>query len=977
MNNELKLKLNELKEMNPYDVKWHEVPDEIMKQIIKDGTLKEIVSEHARILDYIPKKYHTQELWNTFFVKSGGEISKEMDKKFLNEDLYAHLVANDPGAFRVYKMPAIFDKQKVWTLASAMNYEVALVTPRECQTYDIWVNFSNNCDRYQIGFIPKKYYSTEIFQNIFNRDPRSIKYIPKAFQTPKMMEALQADFLKSKVFRDEFLILPEEYLKPILDKFGKSSDFESQKQSFEENPYATWKNSRKTRTREMCDWYAERGEYYHDSIERIPEYMWTQDMWNKCSEIRGFNSLERVKQIPEEFQTQEMWDSVKFRHINDIPKRFRSQKIWEQYVRKNPDSLFDMPGSFLSEKLFIDLVKNNGLNVGYIVNSNILKRYLTPSILKEFYVEQNNPISEDLFKIDERLWTEELGIKYIVEKTSVGFDYDIKNVLNHFNSQKLWNFVFNVFSRDVLNVLNIMPREFQTQGMWQQAFEREDDKWRVLNLMPREFQIQAMWNEVAKNVSDKERFLESIPRQFVEGVKRDLGLMDKNQESKKESTKDENNNEVALKEKSEQQIIQHGRQNKYSEEKTNALKMVSKDGLALVDLPAHMRDDFNIVICAFNQNPTSLQYASRNVVLKFLSVNNFDENIVKFVSPSLKQDKDFIMEAIVKNPKAVHCCDVTISPDILALGNYITDGHDLEKAISKLNLVDDKVYKTFSLLTKKVFLMQITEQLKKRGISVRNVNNLPNELKVYIGQKLESFQQTIDKARETQTKTLSDNLSNKSNSAMEDKQITTNEQEPEAEQTQEPEVDVVQELIQINETPSQNQSETLRQKFDIKNEHAMNELYEFYAQINVAYYNKKDRTPEEIKRRRNINAQFKRIIDKKANALIESENNEESNFEQKIQEIKNGTLFPDNEIDEIVSSKGAIIKLFQIFASGIYEKNGTRTRLTQKQRCALANVLQKVSEKNLEIENAKLGKKDKLNKEANSALNINESEKGV
>lgn len=173
-----------------------------------------------------------------------------------------------------------------------------------------------------------------------------------------------------------------------------------------------------------------------------------------------------------------------------------------------------------------------------------------------------------------------------------------------------------------------------------------------------------------------------------------------------------------------------------------------------------------------------------------------------------------------------------------------------------------------------------------------------------------------------------------------------------------------------------NKNQTLRQKFDFNNENEMNQMFAFYAQMNVAYYNKKDRTAEEIKLRRRINAQFKRIIDKKANALIESENNEESNFEKKIQEINNGTMFAPNDIDEIAESKGATIKLFQIMSSGVYEKDGVRTRLSQKQRCALANVLQKVSERKLDIENAKLSENGKMVKNNAVSTKLNESEKG-
>lgn len=140
------------------------------------------------------------------------------------------------------------------------------------------------------------------------------------------------------------------------------------------------------------------------------------------------------------------------------------------------------------------------------------------------------------------------------------------------------------------------------------------------------------------------------------------------------------------------------------------------------------------------------------------------------------------------------------------------------------------------------------------------------------------------------------------------------------------------------------EEQTLRQKFDVNNEEDFNKLLETYAEFNAKYYDGHKRNEEEIKKRRNMNAQFKRIIDKKVKNMIESETSTESNFAEKMEQIESGKLFSNDELENAARNKGASLKLFQIMSSGVYEKNGERIKLTQKQRVALASTLQKVSE---------------------------------
>ena len=154
------------------------------------------------------------------------------------------------------------------------------------------------------------------------------------------------------------------------------------------------------------------------------------------------------------------------------------------------------------------------------------------------------------------------------------------------------------------------------------------------------------------------------------------------------------------------------------------------------------------------------------------------------------------------------------------------------------------------------------------------------------------------------------------------------------------------------ESNENKKDETLREKFDFNNEEDFNKLLNYYAKLNATYYDGHKRSEEEVRRRKNINAQFKRIIDKKSANLV-NQSDENSNFGEKIAQIEKGKMFSKEEMTEIFENKGAIIKLFKIMSSGVYEKDGEKIRLSQKQRCALALTLQKISEMELKKDSSK------------------------
>ena len=155
---------------------------------------------------------------------------------------------------------------------------------------------------------------------------------------------------------------------------------------------------------------------------------------------------------------------------------------------------------------------------------------------------------------------------------------------------------------------------------------------------------------------------------------------------------------------------------------------------------------------------------------------------------------------------------------------------------------------------------------------------------------------------------------------------------------------------------------TLRQKFDISDEEEFDKLLVHYAQYNKTYYTAtgEKKTEEEIKKRRNVNAQFKRILQHKASKEPKNENGED--FSTTIKNIENGQVFNYADLKEVAENKEACLKLFEIMASGVYEKDGQRTRLTQKQRIALASTLEIVSGMRMDMSKTKTTKKQEVSK---------------
>jgi hypothetical protein len=82
------------------------------------------------------------------------------------------------------------------------------------------------------------------------------------------------------------------------------------------------------------------------------------------------------------------------------------------------------------------------------------------------------------------------------------------------------------------------------------------------------------------------------------------------------------------------------------------LRLVERNGLALMHLPAEFKKDYHVVLAAVSQNGTALCYADwslkkdKAVVMEALKQNG---RALQYASGELKEDRDFILEAVSGN----------------------------------------------------------------------------------------------------------------------------------------------------------------------------------------------------------------------------------------------------------------------------------------------------------------------------------------
>ena len=105
---------------------------------------------------------------------------------------------------------------------------------------------------------------------------------------------------------------------------------------------------------------------------------------------------------------------------------------------------------------------------------------------------------------------------------------------------------------------------------------------------------------------------------------------------------------------------------------------------------------------------------------------------------------------------------------------------------------------------------------------------------------------------------------------------------------------------------------------------------------------------EEQSQRRKLNYAMKKYLAKQISDQAKADESVKNGTKTE-QDVINQLTNPvnENDMNELVTNPTASLKLFQIMSSGVYEKDGKKIRLTQKQRMALASALTQVAEKQL------------------------------
>lgn len=287
-------------------------------------------------------------------------------------------------------------------------------------------------------------------------------------------------------------------------------------------------------------------------------------------------------------------------------------------------------------------------------------------------------------------------------------------------------------------------------------------------------------------------------------------------------------------------------------------------------------------------------------------------------------------------------CNLTVS----AFGKYLHDGSLSSYKVRELDNLSNVSIKETTIKFEDHLMMiegeisRVEESFKKGN--VESLNNISDRL-----QRVKAILKEIQ-------------AENERNSIVQETILTSN----------------VNELKDSSVVETQNNANSekeapLRKKFDIDSEEDFDKLLAYYAQANKDYYSKTGkRSEEEVKKRRNINAQFKRVLNKKAQSMPQNENGEE--FSSTLKSIESGNVFSYAELKQVAENKQATITLFNIMATGVYEKDGQRIRLTQKQRVALASTLEIVSGMRLDMDKTK--KATNANKVQMETENVSQQE---
>lgn len=192
---------------------------------------------------------------------------------------------------------------------------------------------------------------------------------------------------------------------------------------------------------------------------------------------------------------------------------------------------------------------------------------------------------------------------------------------------------------------------------------------------------------------------------------------------------------------------------------------------------------------------------------------------------------------------------------------------------------------------------------------------------------------------ETQNQKKKDSQNNENNNAVKNPVVTEKSIENNSEQLKNDKIEDVTKSHEQNNELAKEENKPKKHEYDVTSEEDFEDLLRNYAEYNAKYYDGHKRTPEEVAERRKMNDRMKRFL--KAKEYY----NESVKGEMTATEFVDKE-FTDDDIKEIAEDKDATMTLYSVMARGVYNER----RLTQKQRQALANVMQRVSDKRLDMD---------------------------
>lgn len=960
---------------NAYNLDWEK---DIPKQFIDDDLVGKVVYAHPAVIKSIPEKYLNQKVCDEYArgIYGVGHCLKFLPKNFNNVETWGMYLSHNNSDF--YDLPLEFQTQRVWDMAISFNPGIIPQVPSIYQTQEMWDFFAKKYP-YEINYIPKKFKSKQVWQQCAKIG--YINEIPKEFQTQEMWD----EFAKKNPY--EINRVPEEFqtqemwnmfasrhpkkITLIPRKFQTQEMWNNKKDAFLlqvpvefRQIFINYKSHKSNVSKEefknACKILIEQEQEYlkivkndFRLIHRVPEEFQSQEMWN----IYIKNSINDVSEVPKYFQTQDMWNEFAKRNpsevshiLDDFGNYFMNQDIWNIYAKYEPNKIRNVPRSYQTQDMWNEFAKRNLYSLEII---NIPKNFQTQDMWNEFAKRNPSEIRcvPDEFKNEEywhlivkknstnlkeirRMPKQFLTSEIILDCVKSGLDIiDFPKTLMTTEIFEAMHIEIDEksFSRKnfIYDFENIIPKELLSQKLCDKyAEEKYYDYNEIKNRIPKKYQTREMWiSAFENNVRQADIILINyMPQEYQtqdmwNKVARDFGFTENNLKwvpnrfvegvketiYKREHQEEPKQGVDKSKESKLEATVKNSEETKINKEEVE-VKSTEKDSQKVKNQNEDKKDSVEIV--------AQLQEKCN---AKLTVVKNF----AKLSQDMLKNAKE--QDSIIFGQRK------NLKDDLQKLKEMIDDTYK-----TKHNYAATLQYLNDYELQMKQFYVELCEKLNspkyfdEKTIKVNTINaaNVKKNLEGNCGKK----SQKNVKKYEMNGKNEENVIKNSENDIKEDNIIT------------------VEQSIKSD-----------------KKQEEFNLLLEKFSKVHISYYdgNKGTKgnahTKEEISEKLKVNRAMKKAIEKRAaDLLVSEESKEEGLFDKLINSVD------DKTISEVAENQAAALKLMHIMTSGVYEKCEVRTRLTQKQRVALASTMQKVTE--LMLKNEKKQEKNSAAENQASAM---------